>query len=196
METDPQRIQYLAQEHIAVVPYSPRWPEIFLAEVASLRAILPARLVLRIEHIGSTAVPGLAAKPIIDVLVGVTDLAEARRVIVPLLAAQGYEYLWRPTHGDDGPPWYAWFIKRDPTTGARTHHVHMVETGPAFAEHWERLLFRDYLIAHPDVAQQYGDLKQRLAATYPRDRAAYTRAKSDFIMRAMAAVRTIAMPEP
>lgn len=192
MEADAQRIQRLVHEPITVVPYDPRWRTAFKEEEAQLRACLPAGQVLRIEHIGSTAVPGLAAKPIIDILVGVSDLAETRRATVPILTAQGYEYLWRPTQGDDGPPWYAWFIKRDPAGGARTHHLHMVETGPAFAEHWERPRFRDYLIAHPDAAQQYGDLKLQLAATHPNDRAAYTRAKSKFIQAVLTRIRSTA----
>lgn len=141
---------------------------------------LPKGLVGRIEHFGSTAVPGLAAKPIIDMLVEVADLEATRARIVPVLEAQGYEYFWRPTLGDDVPPFYAWFIKRDPATRSRTHHVHMVE--PTFASHWDRLLFRDYLIAHPDVARRYENLKRRLIAEYPNDREAYTKGKTEFVV--------------
>ena len=102
---------------------------------------------------------------------------------MPVLESQRYEYFWRPTHGDDGPPFYAWFIKRHRITGARTHHIHMVE--PQFVEHWDRLLFRDYLVHHPDVAQEYEALKRQLASTHPNDRIAYTRGKTDFIARVM-----------
>ena len=105
-------------------------------------------------------------------------------VIAPVLESQGYDYFWRPTHGDDGLPFYAWFIKRDPRSGARTHHIHMVEAH--FTEHWDRLLFRDYLVAHPDVAREYGALKIRLASASPHDRVAYTRGKTDFIDRVTA----------
>ncbi len=111
----------------------------------------------------------------------VTDLGETRTRIVPILEAQGYEYFWRPTEGDDGPPFYAWFIKRDPRTRVRTHHIHMVEG--TFVEHWDRLLFRDYLIEHPDVAKEYERLKFRLAAALRADRVAYTRGKTEFIVR-------------
>jgi GrpB-like predicted nucleotidyltransferase (UPF0157 family) len=128
-------------------------------------------------HCGSTAVPGLPAKPIIDMLVEVTDLDETRRVIAPLLEGQGYDYFWRPTAGDDTPPFYAWFIKRG-RDGARTHHIHMVEAG---FEHWDRLLFRDYLREHPETAQEYAALKLSLSERYRNDRVAYTRAKADFI---------------
>jgi GrpB-like predicted nucleotidyltransferase (UPF0157 family) len=136
-------------------------------------------LVKRIEHFGSTAVPGLSAKPIVDILVEVTNLDETKRRIVPILEAQGYDYFWRPSWGDDTPPFYAWFIKRD-KDGNRTHHIHMVE---AHFEHWDRILFRDYLIGHPDVARGYGDLKMKLSSAHPNDRVAYTQAKSEFIMR-------------
>jgi GrpB-like predicted nucleotidyltransferase (UPF0157 family) len=181
METQQQRIQRLITEDVAIVPYDPGWPERFRRERDHLLASLPRELIRRIEHFGSTAVPGLAAKPVIDMLVEVIDLQATRERIAPLLDSQGYEYLWRPTHGDDGSPFYAWFIKRDPDTGRRTHHIHMVEAG--FTEHWDRLLFRDYLIDHPQIAAQYRDLKLDLAAAFPNDRVAYTQGKTQFIVR-------------
>lgn len=162
-------------------PYDPRWPELFRQEKEQLLSCLPNDLIRRIEHFGSTAIPGLAAKPIVDMLVEVTDLGETRARIAPVMESQGYDYLWRPTHGDDGPLFYAWFIKRDPETGARTHHIHMVEG--TFLEHWDRLLFRDYLIDHPDVAQEYERLKVQLSSAYPADRMAYTRGKTEFIVK-------------
>jgi GrpB-like predicted nucleotidyltransferase (UPF0157 family) len=136
-------------------------------------------------------VPGLAAKPIVDLLVEVTDLAATRERIAPILEGQGYDYFWRPTHGDDVPPFYAWFIKRDAATGARTHHVHMVEGGPEFASHWERLLFRDHLIARPEVAREYERLKRRLAGATPGDRVAYTQGKSEFVERVTAEAKRL-----
>jgi GrpB-like predicted nucleotidyltransferase (UPF0157 family) len=181
METLEQRIQRIVQEEIAIVPYDPCWPDVFRQEKAHLLSVLPSDLIRRVEHFGSTAVPGLAAKPIVDLLVEVTDLEATRARIAPLLEAQGYDYFWRPTHGDDGPPFYAWFIKRDPATGARTHHIHMVEAD--FAEHWDRLLFRDYLVEHPEVAREYQDLKLHLASAWPHDRVAYTKGKTEFVVR-------------
>jgi len=176
-----QRIRRVVSESVEIVPYDPSWPELFRREQEHLRACLPDDLIGRIEHFGSTAVPGLAAKPIVDILVEVTDLEAVRSGVAPLLEAQGYDYFWRPTHGDDGPPFYAWFIKRDPGSGTRTYHIHMVEA--RFREHWDRLLFRDYLIEHPSVAKEYERLKLRLAAESPRDRVAYTRAKTEFVLR-------------
>jgi len=179
METLQEKIQRVVQEDAAIMPYDPRWPELFEEEKTHLLSCLPSELIRRIEHFGSTAVHGLPAKPIVDMLVEVTSLEETRERIVPLLEAQGYDYFWRPTWGDDTPPFYAWFIKRD-SHGNRTHHIHMVEHE---FEHWDRLLFRDYLIEHADVAKEYGYLKVRLAAGHADDRVAYTKAKTNFILK-------------
>ena len=181
METPKESIARLVRERVSITPYDPHWPELFRQEKVHLQSCLPNDLVRRIEHFGSTAVPGLAAKPIVDMLVEVSDLRQTRDRISPVLESQGYEYLWHPTYGDDGPPFYAWFIKRDPRTGARTHHIHMVEGG--FTEHWDRLLFRDFLIEQPEVAKEYEVLKLRLARASPHDRVAYTHGKTDFISR-------------
>lgn len=181
MQTPEQRIERIVREEIAITPYDPRWPESFRQEREHLQSCLPNDLVQRIEHFGSTAVPGLAAKPIVDILVEVTDLQATKDRIVPVLESQGYEYFWRPMFGDDGPPFYAWFIKREPRTGARTHHIHMVEGH--FAEHWDRLFFRDYLIEKPEVAKQYEALKVQLATASPQDRVAYTRGKTEFVVK-------------
>ncbi len=177
METLEEKIARVVKEHVAVVPYDPRWPELFAEERDHLLACLPHDLVRRIEHFGSTAVPGLPAKPIVDMLVEVTSLEETKERIAPILEAQGYDYFWRPSSGDSTPPFYAWFIKRDPN-GNRTHHIHMVE---ADFEHWDRLLFRDYLIEHPDIAQEYSALKAKLSERHDKDRVAYTAAKTEFI---------------
>jgi GrpB-like predicted nucleotidyltransferase (UPF0157 family) len=186
MEQLEDRVRRLVQEHVEVVPYDPTWAERFRSEREHLLSCLPADLVRRVEHFGSTAVPGLSAKPIVDILVEVTDLVRTQERIVPVLEAQGYEYFWRPTSGDDVPPFYAWFIKRD-ASGQRTHHIHMVEA--SFREHWDRLLFRDYLIAHPDVARRYQELKLKLASRYTEDRLAYAREKAAFIDEVTAAAR-------
>lgn len=179
METLEERIRRVTSETIDIVPYDPEWPARFELEKQHLLSCLPNELIVRIEHFGSTAVPGLASKPIVDMLVEVTDLTAVRERVVPVLESQRYEYFWRPTKGEDGPPYYAWFIKRDASTGVRTHHIHMVEGD--FVEHWDRLLFRDYLIEHPDVAGEYEVLKRRLAAEFSADRVRYTQEKTDFI---------------
>ena len=188
MNTLKERVRRAVREEVKMVGYDAGWRELFRKEAAYLRACLPAGFIRCIEHFGSTAVPGLAAKPIIDMLVEVTSLRVARAEMAPILEAQGYDYFWRPTMGDDVPPWYAFFIKRGPS-GVRTHHIHMMTRRPVFKGHWERLLFRDYLIAHPDVAAQYEQLKRELACAHPNDRVAYTVGKTDFILGVMASAK-------
>jgi GrpB-like predicted nucleotidyltransferase (UPF0157 family) len=173
-KTLEQRVGEAIREEISIVPYDPAWPLSFEEEAEYLRRRLPAPLVGRIEHFGSTAVPGLAAKPVIDVLVEVASLDETQKQIVPLLEAEGYDYFWRT---DTQPP-YAWFIKRD-SEGRRTHHVHMVE---ADSKLWERLYFRDYLREFPGERRRYAELKQTLAERYPNDRAVYTEGKAEYVI--------------
>lgn len=186
METLEERIARLSREEIRIAPYDPQWPAQFRGECDHLRRCLPSELLGRIEHFGSTAIPGLAAKPIIDLLVEVADLEATKARIVPVLEAQGYDYLWRPAISvDDGLPFYAWFIKRN-AAGARTHHIHMVE---AHFTQWDSLIFRDYLLAHPNIAQEYQELKLQLATAHPNDREAYTLGKSEFIGRVMKAAQ-------
>lgn len=186
-----QRIAELSCEPIAIVPYSEEWPVRYAAEEARLRAILPPDLCTRIAHIGSTAVPGLSAKPVVDIQVEVTDLQRVRSEVVPLLEALGYEFVWRPTMGEKAP-YYAWFIGRHPD-GRRAFHVHMVEPDEATVD---RLLFRDFLRAHPDVARQYEALKHELASAHPVDRATYTRSKTPFIDGVLRRARAAHPPLP
>jgi len=178
-ESLEERIKRAVQEEVVLIPYNPGWTKMFEEEKKHLLDCLPHEIIKRIEHFGSTAIPNIAAKPIIDILVEVSSLEETKRVVVPILLAQGYDYFWRPTHGNDGPPFYAWCIKRD-IHGHRTHHIHMVERG---FEHWERLYFRDYLIDRPRVAKEYEQLKIRSAEHFPHDRVAYTAAKTSYIVK-------------
>jgi len=174
MTTLEERIAAAVREEISIVPYDDVWRRMFDDELTFLRSILPAQVIGRIEHFGSTAVPGLAAKPIIDLLVEVRSLVETQSVIVPLMEAAGYDYFWRT---DVSPP-YAWFIKRN-SSGKRTHHIHMVE---ADSKLWERLLFRDYLRCFPDEAKRYERLKRILAEKHSRDRIGYTKGKTDYVV--------------
>lgn len=178
METVEQKIRRVVSETVTVVPYDSQWPEMFREEKEHLLSCLPNSLIRRIEHFGSTAIPGAAAKPIVDMLVETTDLEETKRRIVPILESQKYDYFWRPTQENEAI-FYAWFIKRD-AQGDRTHHIHMV--GPS-SDLWDRLLFRDYLIDHPDVAREYRHLKLDLANRYGDDRVAYATAKANFVNR-------------
>jgi GrpB-like predicted nucleotidyltransferase (UPF0157 family) len=178
--SEEERVQELIREEISLLPYDPEWPNAFQEEAEHLRGLLPQKLIRRIEHFGSTSVPGLSAKPVVDMLVEVSSLEETKNVVVPILRSAGYEYFWRPTI-DDQPPWYAWFIKRNPR-GERTHHIHMVEGD---SELWERLLFRDYLRAFPAEAGNYAQLKRTLSKDFQHDRAAYTKGKTEYIQSVM-----------
>jgi GrpB-like predicted nucleotidyltransferase (UPF0157 family) len=178
-----QRIRQFTSEIIEIVPYNPCWTSMFEDEANSLLKLFPDGLIERIEHFGSTAVPGLAAKPIVDMLIQVRSLREAVERIVPVLTSMNYDYFWRPPFGDDAPTeeWYAWFVKRDPQA-KRTHHLHVVE---ASSRLWERLFFRDYLRDHPEIAIRYSNLKIELASAHPNDRTVYTQGKNDFIAAVM-----------
>ncbi len=180
-----ERIAELTREPIAIVPYDEHWPARYAQEEARLERSLPVDLVKRIAHIGSTAVPGLSAKPIIDVQVEVTSLDRVRREVVPIMQDLAYEFIWRPTMGEKAP-FYAWFIKRN-ERGHRTFHVHMVEPDQASVD---RLVFRDHLRKHPELARQYEALKQGLAAAHHTDRAAYTLSKTPFIVDVLRRART------
>lgn len=153
---------------IEVVEYDPRWPLLYAEERARIAAVL-GDAAESIEHIGSTSVPGLPAKPLIDILVTVAHLDPADRFIEPL-GSLGYEYF--PILGNAER--YT-FGKGTP----HMHHIHVVQHGGE--EHLRPVAFRDYLRAHPDVARHYGELKYALAERFRGDRRAYNQAKTDFI---------------
>ena len=173
-----QRIAKVVKEKVEIVPYDKNWPTMFKKEKNYLTKILPNNIVNRIEHFGSTAIPEISAKPIIDMLVEVSSLEETKKRVVPILEAKGYDYFWRPTIGNE-PPYYAWFIKRG-KNGERTHHIHMVE---ADSELWDRLYFRDYLRKFPKEAKCYEKLKFELAKKFNNDRVEYTKRKTNFIVK-------------
>lgn len=168
-----ERVEEVVREEISLASFDPQWMQMFQTEADFLRARLPNSIVKRIEHFGSTAIPGMTAKPIIDILIEVTSLEETVKQIVPILESEGYEYFWRT---DVSPP-YAWFIKRD-SKGNRTHHLHFVERDSKL---WERPFFRDYLIEFPELAGEYSRLKYELASKFPSDRVAYSKGKAAFI---------------
>lgn len=155
---------------VQVVPYDPAWPERFRQEAQALAQAL-GDLIVAIHHVGSTAIPGLAAKPIIDVLVEVSDV-ERVDDFNALMAARGYL-----PRGEFGIPGRRFFIKGDEVH--RTHHVHIFEAGhPDVARHLD---FRDYLRAHPQEAAAYGHLKAELAQQYPHDIEGYVDGKDAMI---------------
>jgi len=164
-------------ERVELSEYDPSWAEIFEAERLLIAPIFDGRAV-GIEHIGSTSVPDLCAKPIVDVLVGLRELALSDDEI-KAMEELGYEYL-----GEFGLPGRLYFRKGDP----RTHHVHVVEHG---GEHWERhLAFRDALRANPEERQRYDALKRQLAAEgHPWE--AYSELKTPFIREVEARARGV-----
>lgn len=158
-------------EPVALSAYSPMWPSIFEIEKERLARIFQGAA--QIEHIGSTAVPGLGAKPIIDILLGTPDLAIVERRI-PELVAAGYRYV---PEFEKSVPERRYFTKEDGQPGH--FHLHAVVLDTPF---WKRhLAFRDALRRDPALAERYWKLKQRLASRFVRDRDAYTEAKSAFI---------------
>jgi GrpB-like predicted nucleotidyltransferase (UPF0157 family) len=169
-----------AQTHtLEIVPYDSGWPAAFEAEASRLRTVL-GPLALRIDHNGSTSVPGLGAKPIIDMQISVAVL----QPIDPYgerLRALGYVHV---PHADDS---FCPFFHRPPQW-PHSHHVHVVEAGGA--EERRTLAFRDYLRDHGDAAGEYEQLKRDLAlqlrAITPEGRETYSHAKADFIERIMA----------
>ena len=168
-------------EHkLTVVAYDPSWPKAFEQEADRLRAALGA-LAVRIDHHGSTAVPGLRAKPIIDIQISVASLQPLTAYCGPL-DAMGYVHV---PHADDA---FCPFFHR-PSTWPHTHHVHLVERGGV--EERRTLAFRDYLREHADVAREYGRLKDELIERYssadPGSQDAYAHAKTEFVERVVAA---------
>ena len=155
---------------IEIVPYSPEWPDLFALEAGRIRAAC-ANAVRVVEHIGSTAIPGMPAKPILDIMPGLGLFQDGLKTIEPLKQL-GYEYA-----GENGIPGRYYF--RLLYEGRSVVHVHMFEIG---TQNWHRhLIFRDHLRANPAVAVQYAELKQELAVRYRNDRQAYTNGKSEFI---------------
>ena len=166
-------------DEIELVAPDPEWPQRFQDEAARLRTVIPGDLLIGLDHIGSTAIPGIPAKPIIDVLAAVTDLQAARERLVEPLAQAGYAF-W-----DDNPATDRLFFVKGlpPSAPRRTHHLHIMELGATTRRH---LAFRDYLRAHPEEAARYAGLKATLAERYRDDREAYTEAKTAYVERVLA----------
>jgi GrpB-like predicted nucleotidyltransferase (UPF0157 family) len=167
----------VAEEPVRIVSYDSGWPERYEKERALIAETI-GTFTTDIHHVGSTAVAGLAAKPVIDILVGVTSL-EASRVCFEPLAQIGY--LYAPYLSEE----MHWFCKPHPSR--RTHHLHLVPTDSA--RYRDELLLRDYLRANPGAASEYAALKDELARRFRSDREAYTNAKGAFIERSLATAR-------
>jgi GrpB-like predicted nucleotidyltransferase (UPF0157 family) len=168
---------------VQVVPYDAEWPKLFRSESSRIaEAIKP--LELRLEHTGSTAVPGLAAKPVLDILAGYTDPDQLAQLVSALQRA-GYVH-----RGPQGIPEREFFRRGEP----RAYHVHLTLIGSRF---WrDHLVFRDRLREDPSVRDAYAALKLRLAAEHPRDREAYIAGKTGFVRGVLGATSGGVAAEP
>lgn len=162
-------------DSIELVPYRPEWVEIAKAEIQMLYQLLPKSEIVDIQHVGSTAIPNIQAKPIIDIQIAVNSLAVIKPIAIERLTSHAYVY-WH----DNPDVERMFFVKGMPPFGdKRTHHVHIVEPT---SKHWQgKLCFRDYLRLHPEIAKEYETLKITLAKNYAYDREGYTDAKAAFI---------------
>lgn len=152
--------------------YNPKWENEFEYEKKRIVNVIGDKI-LGIEHIGSTSIKGLEAKPVIDIIVGVQDLAEVSNFVVTLSEIE-YEYVHKPEFKDRR------FFRKG-LWGQGTCHLHICEINSS--EWIEKLLFRDYLRLHPDVSKEYASLKKELASNYKSDRPTYTKKKEPFIRK-------------
>lgn len=157
---------------VSIIEYRPEWRKMFEEEKLLLQAAL-SEVSAQVEHIGSTAVNGLAAKPIIDIMIGLPDFSAADK-FVPEIEALGYEYFKKY---EDEMPFRRYFAKN--SNEIRTHQIHLVEISDEF---WERhIFFRDYLRQNSEAAKKYADLKKQLAEREWEDVNEYADAKTEFI---------------
>lgn len=156
---------------VFLVPYDPQWPAQFAAEASAVKTAM-GELLLAIHHIGSTAIPGMAAKPIIDILAVVGNAAalDGRNA---QMAKLGYEAM-----GEFGIAGRRYF-RRNNAAGQRTHQIHAFQMGSRQIE--RHLAFRDFMSVHREYAEPYEALKRRLAGSHPDDISAYTDGKDEFI---------------
>jgi GrpB-like predicted nucleotidyltransferase (UPF0157 family) len=160
----------LARGTVQLQLYVPEWKTIFEREAALLRSAMGVAA-QHIEHVGSTAIEGMPAKPIIDLVVVIGSLDKAG-VWIPTLEALGYEERANDTVADR-----LFFAKGPPSR--RTHHLSLAESRSKF--YTEKVLFRDYLSSHRQAFDEYVELKQELAQRHPKDRNSYTEGKRGFV---------------
>jgi len=161
---------------IHIEPYHPDWPALYANEKEILLRLLGPELAGRIEHIGSTSVAGLAAKPTVDILVEIPRDPGNREEIVLRMKDAGYLLMTEQTA-------HLMFVRGYTPVGLakESFHIHMGPADQAFL--WDRVYFRDYLRKHPSAAREYEALKRKLAEIHRHDREAYTDSKGEFIAR-------------
>lgn len=175
----------VAEGKVWLVPHNPLWLMAFDEESRRLYAALGA-YIKEIRHIGSTAIPGIYAKPILDIMVGLFDIADIRYCEAPL-AALDYTY-----EGEQAIPGWHFFRKKN--GDVTTHHLHVVEWNGSY---WlDHVLFQEYLFRHPEIAEAYERLKLTLAEKHADNRAAYTQDKTDFINKVTEMARRVQHHRP
>jgi GrpB-like predicted nucleotidyltransferase (UPF0157 family) len=157
-------------DDVYLVEYDPSWPQQYQRMADWLRGRLGSDIVLGMEHFGSTAIPRMPAKPIIDILVRIPSFEKGKRRALPILNDPTWEYWWYSGH--------MVFFKRKEAMGERTCHIHMAPEGH---EVWKGIAFRDYLRSHPEEAARYAELKRGLAEKHRGDRERYTKEKVSFV---------------
>lgn len=168
------------KDPIELVSYDPAWATDAALEIKRLRSVLPSLHIIDIQHVGSTAIPGMTAKPVIDIQIAVDSLPKIKKHAIEALASIGYIF-WDKVFRDKKPDLdRLLFIKGMPPYGTkRSHHVHIVEYT---CKQWqEKILFRDYLINHLEAAKEYETLKLMLEKQFKYDREKYTEEKTGFI---------------
>lgn len=155
--------------------FNPIWSDLYLYEKNVIEKAIGLSNILRIRHYGSTSIPGIYAKPTIDILLEVFDNIDTEELVDKF---DNIDYKYSPQI--DNPPPHMMFMKGYTINGfdGQTYHVHVRYSGD-----WDELYFRDYLILHPEVAIEYGNLKLKLKEEFEYDREAYTSGKSEFITK-------------
>lgn len=161
---------------IEISPYSKNWPDLFEKEKKLITGTLEPGMFSRIEHFGSTAVPGLSAKDTIDILMEVEFEDAKNHRLADLMKSLSYDFNWQ----NEGVHPHMVFVKGYNISGPKdqTYHIH---AGPKDHPLWDRILFRDYLIKYPETAKAYELLKLKLAGDFKYERVAYRIAKTEFI---------------
>ncbi len=160
----------LKRGKVQLKQYNPKWEELFKQESMLISSAI-SNFLLDIQHVGSTAIPKIVAKPIIDMAGAINSVENIDKIIVPMYGI-GYTY-----RGEQGIPGRHLFVKGD--EDRRTHHFHVMQTD--HHEWKDQILFRDFMREHPQEAKQYSEFKQKLFIQYGNDRGKYTDSKTDFI---------------
>lgn len=162
---------------ITLSEHNPDWAEQYRKEATAIQKALPKGCIHRCEHIGSTAIPGIKAKPTIDILLQIHRNSDTEKIIIKIQAL-GYEYIPKP----ENPPPHALFVKGYTTKGfsGQAFHIHL-----RFPGDWDEPQFRDYLIGHPEQAGEYERLKIHLTEKHRYNREDYTTGKTEFVGKIM-----------